>query len=129
MAVPFLDAWEEEQVLDLSAREVKAAILEAETAARSGKEGYGSLVSFYCTSAEDGRVEYYCRRGIKRFPPKGKLNDRVRLAAPVSMDFSKNGLFGTSHNVGLLLLSKNRQYKRQIIVAVYTGRVRIEAIP
>lgn len=128
MAVPFLAAWEEEQVLDLSAREVKAAIMEAQTAARSGKEGYGSFVYFYCISADDGRVEYYCRRGTRRFPPKGKLNDRVRLAAPVSMAFSQNGLSGTSQNVGLLLISKKRQFKRHIIVAVYTGRVRIEAV-
>lgn len=128
MAVPYLSAWEEEQTLDMAAAEVKAAILAAQTAARSGKEGYGSFVSFYCNTSPAGRVEYYCRRGIRRFPPKGKLPSGVSLSAPVSMTFSKDGLSGTSQNTGLLLISRNRRYKRHIIVAVYTGRVRIETV-
>jgi Tfp pilus assembly protein FimT len=127
MAVPSLSDWQEERQLDLAAEELASAIREAETEARSETSRYGNVVArtyFFC--AQDGdHVSYFTRKGTTTIRPKGSFPENIRGTGNLNLTLRKDGYAGESSKYSMYLRTKDGKYARQIVVAAYTGRVRI----
>ncbi len=127
-AVPTIWDWQQERTIDMAAGELASAIREAEIEARSGSESNeASIITFYCNSDTDGRVKYETRRGAKIITPKGKLSQNIRASGSLQVTFRKDSFAGSEGNSKYSMSIKTRDgtYERQIVVAMYTGRVRI----
>ena len=127
-AVPMVWSWQEERQLDMAAGELASAIREAEMEARSGLETISaSTITFYCSAESDGHVTYETRRGTKVITPKGKLNKNISAGGSLQITFRKDSFAGSDGNskYSMYLRTKDGKYERQIVVAMYTGRVRI----
>ena len=127
-AVPVLWDWQEGRQLDMAAAELASAIREAEMEARGGSDGISSsVVTFYCNGESDGRVVYETKRGTKMITPKGKLHKNVVAGGSLKITFRKDTFAGTDvdSKYSMFLRTKDLKYEYQIIVAMYTGRVRV----
>ncbi len=127
-ALPLLWDWQEERRIDLAAAEVASAIREAEMGARSGFAGSSaSIITFYCGAESDGRVVYDTRSGTKLITPRGKLSPRIRAVGSLQVTFRKDSFAGSDGNskYSMSLRSEDGKHERQIVVAMYTGRVRV----
>ncbi len=127
-AMPTLWDWQEEKELDLAAGQLAAAIREAEIEARSGSSSIAaSTITFYCSAESDGRVTYETRRATKLITPRGKLPPNIRAGGSLQITFRKDSFAGSDgkSKYSIVLRTKDSKYQRQIVVAMYTGRVRV----
>ncbi len=127
-AVPRVYDWQEERRLDLAAAELASAIREAEMEARSGNTSASAVtITFYCRSETDGRVIYETKRGTKIITPKGKLSPTIRAGGTLKITFRKDNFAGSDSysKYSMYLRTKDGAHERQIVVAMYTGRVRV----
>lgn len=129
ITAPLMTEWQEERLLDVAAVEVSAIIRDAELYTRNGEErisGAPERLKLYFTM-EGERIRYYSVRGIYQTRPRGLLPDGVRLGSQtVSLEFQKSGFSGQSDDLTFYLMTKDRKRARKLVVAMYTGRVRIE---
>lgn len=129
IAVPFVSGWQEERLLDMAAAEMSSIIRDAELHARNGEEriaGAPERLRLYFTM-KDGRIQYYAARGIYQTRPRGMLPEGVQLGSQtVELEFQKNGFGGRSDDLTFHVMTKDRKHARKLVVAMYTGRVRIE---
>lgn len=130
-AVPLYEDWEDERRLDAAASAVCAIIREAQAEAHSVKavgEGRQEKIELDFTNLSDGRVFYFGKRNGKNVEPKGYLPEGVTLhSTPVVLTFMKKGFTvkaDKSYTVQLRTLDNRKG--RNIVVAMYTGRVRVE---
>ena len=121
LAAPSLFWWQEERELDIAAETLAAAIREAEILAKDDGE---RDCFFYCLPDSDGTVYYYTRRGTTRIKPTGRLPSSIRLSGNLELAFKKT-YAGKGETYSAYLLTKDYRYRRQVTVAMYTGRVRV----
>lgn len=127
-ALPTLWNWQEERELDMAAAELASAIREAEMEVRSGSTVSSSgTLTFYCNAESDGRVIYETKRGTKFITPKGKFGKNIVAGGNLKITFRKDTFAGSDSNskYSMYLRTKDQKYERQIVVAMYTGRVRV----
>lgn len=131
LAVPsFLD-WREEQLLDAAASEVCAVIREAEAESRNVKNVRGNTPEWMeiCFENIGGRVRYYGKRSAYNMEPRGYLPGGVVLGStPVILRFYRHG-FTIGSETGsytVQLRTRDKKKGRDVIVALYTGRVHVE---
>lgn len=129
IAAPLMADWQEERLLDAAAGEVSAIIRDAQLNAQNGEtriSGAPERLRLYFTMKND-RVQYYAARGIYQTRPKGMLPAGVQLGnQTVELEFQKNGFSGRSDDLTFHLMTKDRKHARKLVVAMYTGRVRVE---
>ena len=88
---------------------------------------YGNTANeyhFYCLPDARGEVIYYTRRGVSRMEPEGKLPSSIRLSGKLDLTFHKT-YAGDGKTYSAVLTTKDGKYKKQVTVAMYTGRVRV----
>ena len=127
-ALPLLWDWQEERQLDMAAAELAGAIREAEMEARSGSTVISSTtLTFYCKTDTDGRIIYETRRSTSLVTPKGKFPPNISAGGTLKITFRKDSFAGsgTDSNYSMYLRTKDGKHERQIVVAMYTGRVRV----
>lgn len=129
---PSFDSWHRERRLDMAAAQASAVIRLVQTEAKSGDVTYGAGNRIYkrilfTMPAGSGRVRYYSSRGgIYIIGPKGWLPAGVVMSPfPVEIEFRQNG-FPAGGEYSFRLIDEKGRLARQIIVAAYTGRVRVE---
>lgn len=123
------DAWAERE-LDAAADEVASAIRLSEDMAKSGSARHdvqGGYIHFYC-SKENGRVVYSTARGIYSESVKHTLPDSITCTGNLALLFRQDIYSGLSDNYSMILQTKDGKYRRQITVAMYTGRVRVTKV-
>lgn len=126
--------WQKEHRLDVAASELAVAIREAQVSAKSGLCVAGMAktdkVSFVCENGNDGRVRYYMVKNGIIMKPQGVLPVGIWLEGgkgmQINMVFGKNASAVESRWYGVRLISDEGRLHRQITVAMYTGRVRVE---
>ena len=69
-------------------------------------------------------MAYYTKRGVNRMEPEGKLPASVRLSGKLELSFRKD-YAGEGDTYSAVLATKDGKYQKQITVAMYTGRVRV----
>ena len=80
--------------------------------------------TFFC--AQDGdHVSYFTRKGTTTIRPKGSFPENIRGTGNLNLTLRKDGYAGESSKYSMYLRTKDGKYARQIVVAAYTGRVRI----
>ena len=57
--------------------------------------------------------------------PKGSFPENIRGTGNLNLTLRKDGYAGESSKYSMYLRTKDGKYARQIVVAAYTGRVRI----
>ncbi len=127
-SVPLLWDWQEERRIDLAAAELASAIREAEMEARSGSaSNAASTIAFYCYADSDSRIIYETRRGTKLITPKGKLHPHITAGGRLYITFRKDSFAGSDNlsKYSMYLRTQDGKHERQIVVAMYTGRVRV----
>lgn len=121
MATPSLFRWQEERELDIAAETLAAAIREAEIIAKNDGD---RDCFFYCLPDSDGTVYYFTRRGTSRMKPSGRLSPSIQLSGKLELSFKKT-YAGKGETYSAFLITKNYKFRRQVTVAMYTGRVRV----
>lgn len=128
MAAPLFTNWQEEQRVEMAAAAVSAIIRDVQESVKNGdaKLPYGSerLNLYFVNQGE--AVQYYTVRGVNIVKPSGYLPKGVKVYKTTVLTFRKDGFAGTSDEYSVTLLSQNKKYKRVVILAMYTGRTRIE---
>ncbi len=128
---PVLSAWYEERRLDLTAAEVSSIIRSVQAEARSGESSSTSTLEYkdLVFTMNGGRVRYYSLRGIRQTQPIGWLSEGITMSpVTVQLRFMKNSFAGNSDNYSFRLYGPSRTSARQVTVAMYTGRVRVESV-
>lgn len=129
---PLLGQWHEERTLDLAAAEVSALIRSVQADARNGESAYTGTSLEYkdlVFTMNGGRVQYYGVRGIRSGQPRGWLAEGITMSpVTVQLRFMKNSFAGHSDNYSFRLYGPRRASARQVTVAMYTGRVRVETV-
>jgi hypothetical protein len=127
-AVPFSARWQEEQELVCAAEEVASAIRETAAASTVKDARYprSAGMTLHCEE-EGGRVIYYATRGVHRTDPRGTLPKGIHMkgTAHCGFYFGNDGFAGRGSDYSLRLYSSSGRYHRDIVMALYTGRVRI----
>ena len=126
--MPSLRNWQEERELDMAAQTLAASIRQAAVLAKNDAETSVRVSRNYHFNAStdaNGRVVYYTSRGARRMKPSGTLPSRIILSGSLALVFDKQGFAGRGQNYSVYLYTKDRKYKRQVTVAMYTGRVRV----
>ena len=88
---------------------------------------YGNTTNeyyFYCLPDARGEVIYYTRRGVSRMEPEGKLPASIRLSGKLELTFRKT-YAGVGNTYSAVLTTRDGKYRRQVTVAMYTGRVMV----
>ncbi len=136
--LPEISDWYREQRLNMAAAQVSALIRTVQAEARNGDAAFptGSGISkeiIFSYQSQHQRVRYMCRRtGISISDPKGWLPEGIRISpTSVNIKFAQNGYpysddSTTSIEYSFHLRDSSRKGVRKIVVAAYTGRVRIE---
>lgn len=128
LAFPWLWDWQEERKLDMAAQTLASAIREAEALSRNDTGRFGNTANeyhFLCLPDAEGGAVYYTRRGVNRMEPEGRLPSSVRLSGKLDLTFRKD-YAGKGNTYSMYLMTRDGKYRRQITVAMYTGRVRVE---
>lgn len=135
LAAPLLGTWREEKILDAAAAEVCAAIREAQEEAQNGKDVSGNasdwLEIYFETDKKSGRVHYYGKRSVKNMKPSGYLPEGVVLSQNAGFRFYRQGFTVESKTQSFTVALRSKKGKtkgRNIIVAMYTGRVHVEKL-
>ena len=124
LTFPSIRSWQEEKELDLAAETLAAAIRQVQVLSRNDTGRYGNTANeyhFYCLPDARGEVIYYTRRGVSRMEPEGKLPSSIRLSGKLDLTFHA----GDGKTYSAVLTTKDGKYKKQVTVAMYTGRVRV----
>lgn len=127
-AAPAFMDWQKEMKLDAAAAEVSAIIRDTQTAVRNADQHlpYGSeRLDLYFVNQGD-RIQYYTLRGANVVRPKGYLPAGIRLYKDMILKFRKDGFAGTNDEYTVTLMTKDKKYRRLVVLAMYTGRVRIQ---
>lgn len=127
IAFPALWDYEEKRELDLAAETLASAIREVQVLSKNDTGRYGNTTNvyhFYCLPDGEGRAYYYTRRGVSEIRPKGRLPSSVRLAGKLELTFRKNYAW-EGNTYSTVLTTRDGKYRKEITVAVYTGRVRV----
>lgn len=127
LTFPSIRSWQEEKELDLAAETLAAAIRQVQVLSRNDTGRYGNTANeyhFYCLPDARGEVIYYTRRGVSRMEPEGKLPASIRLSGKLDLTFHKT-YAGDGKTYSAVLTTRDGKYKRQVTVAMYTGRVRV----
>lgn len=127
LTFPSIRSWQEEKELDLAAETLAAAIRQVQVLSRNDTGRYGNTANeyhFYCLPDAKGEVIYYTRRGVSRMEPEGKLPSSIRLSGKLDLTFHKT-YPGDGKTYSAVLTTRDGKYKRQVTVAMYTGRVRV----
>lgn len=127
LTFPSIRSWQEEKELDLAAETLAAAIRQVQVLSRNDTGRYGNTANeyhFYCLPDAGGEVIYYTRRGVSRMEPEGKLPSSIRLSGKLDLTFHKD-FPGNGNTYSVVLTTKDGKYKKQVTVAMYTGRVRV----
>lgn len=77
-----------------------------------------------CVPDAKGEALYYTRRGVNRMEPEGRLPSSVRLSGKLDLTFRKD-YAGEGKTYSTILMTKDGKHRKQITVAMYTGRVRV----
>lgn len=126
--MPLLWDWQKEREVDLAARTLASAIRQVEIMAKNDSDrpgAGGEYYYFYCYPDASGQACYYTRKGIREMRPKGRLGSGVLLSGNLDLTFEKKGFAGKGKNFSVYLYSPDKKYQRQVVVAWYTGRVRV----
>ncbi len=130
MAVPRWMDWQEERKLEAAAAEMSAIIRDVEMGVRNGDARFSTSTSENMRLTfvmRNGRVYYYAARGSQQVKPVGYLAEGVRLeGTKAEFIFKKDGVPAGKTDYTVNLITTNRKHRRTLVVAVYTGRVRIE---
>lgn len=124
---PAIRSWQEEKELDMAAETLAAAIRQVQVLSKNDTGRYGNTSNtyyFYCLPDTEGGVTYYTKRGVNRMEPEGKLPASVRLSGKLELSFRKD-YAGEGDTYSAVLATKDGKYQKQITVAMYTGRVRV----
>ena len=124
---PAIRSWQEEKELDMAAETLAAAIRQVQVLSKNDTGRYGNTSNtyhFYCLPDARGEVIYYTRRGVSRMEPEGKLPSSIRLSGKLDLTFHKT-YAGDGKTYSAVLTTKDGKYKKQVTVAMYTGRVRV----
>lgn len=127
LTFPSIRSWQEEKELDLAAETLAAAIRQVQVLSRNDTGRYGNTANeyhFFCLPDAKGEVIYYTRRGVSRMEPEGKLPASIRLSGKLDLTFHKT-YPGDGKTYSAVLTTRDGKYKRQVTVAMYTGRVRV----
>lgn len=127
LTFPSIRSWQEEKELDLAAETLAAAIRQVQVLSRNDTGRYGNTANeyyFFCLPDDRGEVIYYTRRGVSRMEPEGKLPASIRLSGRLELAFRKD-FAGDGETYSAVLTTRDGKYKRQVTVAMYTGRVRV----
>lgn len=126
--MPLLWNWQEERKVDLAAQTLASSIRQVELMAKNDSDRTAPGIDtyyFYCNPEAGGGGAYYTRKGTRQLRPKGRLSDDVVVSGNLKLTFTKEGFAGQSENYSLYLYTPDRKYYRQVVVAMYTGRVRV----
>lgn len=130
IAAPAWTGWQEERKLEAAAAEMSAIIRDVEMGVRNGDARFSTSTSEdmrLVFMMRNGRVYYYAARGSQQVKPVGYLAEGVRLeGTKAEFIFKKDGTPSGKMDYTVNLITTNRKYRRTLVVAVYTGRVRIE---
>lgn len=124
---PAIRSWQEEKELDMAAETLAAAIRQVQVLSKNDTGRYGNTSNtyyFYCLPDTEGGVTYYTKRGVNRMEPEGKLPASVRLSGKLEFSFRKD-FAGDGKTYAAVLTTRDGKYSKQITVAMYTGRVRV----
>ncbi len=138
--LPGIDDWYRERRLDMAAAQVSALIRTVQAEAKNGDRAFsaGSGITKEITfsyQSQNRRVRYFCRRvGISLSDPQGWLPEGIRISpTAVSLIFAQNGYPYSDNSTStsstaytFRLRDSSGKGVRKIVVAAYTGRVRIE---
>lgn len=109
--------------LELATREITSAIREVKELSQTD----AGDTQFFC-NMENGLVTYRSYRGPTALPVQGTLSSSIACSDYLNVRFRKDGFAGDSNQYTFQLFTKDRKYRRQIVVAMYTGRVKVVAI-
>lgn len=124
---PAIRSWQEEKELDMAAETLAAAIRQVQVLSKNDTGRYGNTSNTYhfcCLPDTGGGATYYTRRGVNRIEPEGKLPASVRLSGKLELSFRKD-FAGDGKTYAAVLTTKDGKHKKEITVAMYTGRVRV----
>lgn len=126
LAMPRFWDWQEEKELDMAAQQLAGAIRQAEMAVKSRERSNDSdMLTFRC-GPENGRVTYNGNRSGRVVPPRGTLPANVVCDDLLSITFRSDGFAGSdSSQYKVHLATKDKKYRRTVVVEMYTGRVRV----
>jgi type II secretory pathway pseudopilin PulG len=128
-ALPKWDDAVAERELDQSARQVAAAIRRAQIEAKNSYRGSDMVmrgVTFICGTEDDGRVHYKTKWAFKTIRPYGVLPPGITSSSSrLFLRFSQDGFAGRGKKYYMKLETADRRFRRELTVALYTGRVRI----
>lgn len=136
IALPLFLSWRDERLLDSAAAEAAAVIRQVQAEARNDETAYpkaedGKKKLFF--TMKNGQVWYYAARSTKNVKPSGYLPKGIIIPSntTLAMEFLRKGFpvsKSETHAYSFQLMTADKKHSRRIIIAAYTGRVRIEKV-
>lgn len=121
--MPLFWDFQERFELELATREITSAIRTVKELSQTDEGD----TQFFC-KMENGLVTYRSYRGSLPLPVQGTLSSSILCSDYLNVKFRKDGFAGRSNQFSFSLFTKDRKYRRQVVVAMYTGRVKVVAI-
>lgn len=128
MAAPALWEWQEEQELEMAAETLASAVREVEIMAKNDTTTLGNAGEqylFHCIPQADGTVAYRTEKGARLIRPRGTLPAGITCSGNLDLVFMKGRFAGAGKHYSIYLMTRDRKFMRQVVVSMYTGRVRV----